>query len=112
MSACISYFTFTICLLLFHGISYALPLVLFYFCLFMIPQVVYSYGTYYILSVLYILTRLYFFHNKKSAPSPLHLPAEELRLGLSASEASHSLGCSMINRAVYIYGGIRTYVRF
>ena len=31
---------------------------------------------------------------------------------LSASEASHSLGCSMINRAVYIYGGIRTYVRF
>ena len=31
---------------------------------------------------------------------------------LSASEASHSLGCSMINRAVYIYGGIRTNVRF
>ena len=35
-------------------------------------------------------------------------------LVLSASEASHSLGCSMIQiRGIYIYGGgIRTYVRF
>ena len=31
---------------------------------------------------------------------------------LSASEASHSLGCSMINRAVYIFmvESVRTYV--
>ena len=33
-----------------------------------------------------------------------------VRANLSASGASHSLGCSMINRAVYMVESVRTYV--
>ena len=57
------------------------------------------------------------FDDKSKGKTSIHRPkimfTKYLILVISlTSKVSHSLGCSMINRAIYIYGGVRTYVHF